>query len=475
MRTLARIFFSLLFLFAFQYSYSQLDGGAFNSTGSGFTVVSLNDYQSLGVNPANLGWKKAEHKMHVGIMDFGISIYSEPLTKSMVFNDLIGSSSDFSNQAERNDAIQRFTDTELLINVSNTLFGISYQDEKIGGFAFAVRQRVSWRSTLNNQASEFLFEGYNSPYFDSIVVTPNGDTVGFTTDPEAASQLYNPTDISHLFYNEFVLGYGRKFVDKENFKFYAGIDFKILQGFGMMNYNSITNTEVEGYQALGPAYGVKYDEPTPSSLTGSGWQTAGMGFAIDIGLSFEIYQKTKVAISINDIGSIKWDGNVYEGENVPIWKIETPGIDSYDIFSESGGIIADNTNLGKWEGLADKTVSTPMHMRIGANHQPVEMLAFGVEVLIPLGSEDLPGAYIKPYYAGGVQYYPAKWFQLSAGISYGGGYGFNIPLGFTFRPMNTESTMWEMGFATRDMTTWFKSENPVVSLVFGFLRFGFGS
>ena len=474
MKTGIRILFSLLLLFAFQSSYSQLDGGAFNSTGSGFSVVSLNDYQSLGVNPANLGWQKTSHKMHVGFFEFGLSIYSEPLTKSMVYNDLLGSSTDFTDQAQRNDAIKRFTDTELLINISNTLFGFSYQDEKLGGFAFAVRQRVSWRSTLNEQASEFLFEGYNSPYFDSIVVQPNGDTIGYSTNPDEASKLYNPTDISHLFYNEFVLGYGRKLVDKENFKFYAGIDFKLLQGYGIMNYNSISVTQVEGYQALSPSYGVKYDEPTPSQLSGSGWQTAGMGFGIDIGVSFEIYQKTRVAIALNDVGSIKWDGNVYEGENVPIWKIETPGIDNYNIFSESGGIIADNSNLGEWKGLEDKTVSTPMHLRAGANHQAMDELAFGLEVLIPLSSDDLPGEYVNPYYAAGAQYSPAKWFQLSAGFTYGGGYGLNVPLGLTFRPIHSESTLWEVGFASRDILTWFKTTDPVVSMVFGFLRFGFG-
>ncbi|MBE9483656.1 MAG: hypothetical protein IMY74_02345 [Bacteroidetes bacterium] len=474
MRLATRILFSLLLLFAFQSSYSQLDGGAFNSTGSGFSVVSLNDYQSLGVNPANLGWQQTSHKMHVGFFEFGLSIYSEPLTKSMVYNDLLGNSTDFTDQSQRNDAIKRFTDTELLINISNTLFGFSYQDEKLGGFAFAVRQRISWRSTLNKQASEFLFEGYNSPYFDSIVVQPNGDTIGYSTNPDEASKLYNPTDISHLFYNEFVLGYGRKLVDKENFKFYAGVDFKILQGYGMLNYNSISATQVEGYQALSPSYGVKYDEPTPSELTGSGWQTAGMGFGIDIGVSFEIYQKTRVAIALNDVGSIKWDGNVYQGENVPIWKIETPGIDNYNIFSESGGIIADNSSLGKWEGLKDKTVSTPMHLRAGANHQAMDELAFGLEILIPLGSDDLPGAYVNPYYAAGAQYSPAKWFQLSAGFTYGGGYGLNIPLGLTFRPIHSESTLWEVGFASRDILTFFKTTDPVVSMVFGFLRFGFG-
>ncbi|HSG67633.1 MAG TPA: DUF5723 family protein, partial [Bacteroidales bacterium] len=257
------------------------------------------------------------------------------------------------------------------------------------------------------------------------------------------------------------------------FRFYAGIDLKLLQGFGILNYNSISMIEVEGYQALSPFYGVKYNEPTPSELNGEGIKTAGMGFGIDIGLTFDIYKNTRVGIAINDIGSIKWDGNVYEGENVPIRSIETAGINNYNIFSESGGIIADNTNLGKWVGLKDKRVSLPMHMRIGASHRPVDQLSFGVEMLLPM-KKDLPGAYTDPYFAGGVKYNPSKWFQLSAGMTYGGGFGFNIPIGFTFIPVNNEQTSWELGFASRDVMTWFKQTDPMVSFVFGFLRFSFG-
>lgn len=467
------LFFSLLLLFSFESAYTQLDGGAFNSTGSGFSVVTLSDYQSLGVNPANLGWMKDGHAAHLGFFDFGLSVYSEPLTKSMVFNDLIGDSDNFSDEVKRNEAIRNFTDTELLIRITNTLFGFSYQDKDIGGFAFSLRQKIAWRSNLNEQASEFLFNGYNSSYFDSIVVQPNGDTIGYATNPLLASRAYNPTDISHLFYNEYVLGYGRKLLDKENFKMFAGIDIKLLQGYGILDYNSVSFTHVEGYQALSPFYGVKYNEPTPSELSGGGMKTAGMGFGVDLGLSFEFYQKVRMAIALNDIGSIKWDGNVYEGENVPVWSIETPGINNYNIFSESGGIIADNDHLGAWNGLVDKKVNLPMHMRFGANYLALNELTVGFELLLPLNKE-VPGAYLNEYYAAGVQYVPAPWFQLSAGFAYGGGYGFKIPIGFTFRPVNNTDTLWEIGIASRDLTTWFKTEDPLVSFVFGFLRFGFG-
>ena len=473
MKKIFKPFFVLIFLLAAISLHAQIDGGAFNNTGSGFSVVSLTDYQGLGVNPANLGWQRNNHKANLGFFETGLSIYSEPLSKRLVYTDLLGSGSNFESQAERNEAILNFTNTDLLIQITNNLVGFSYQDEKAGGFGFVVRQKIFWQSTLNEQASEFLFEGYNSAYFDSIAVQQDGDTIGYSTDPYEASKLYNPTDISHIFYNEYILGYGRKFVDKDNFKFYAGIDFKLIQGFGILNYNSISVVEVEGYQALAPFYGVKYNEPTPSELSGGGLKTAGMGFGVDIGLTFEIYEKTRISIALNDIGSIRWDGNVYEGENVPIRSIETSGINNYNIFSESGGIIADNTNFGKWRGLENKRVSLPMHLRAGASHQPLQELTFGVEMLLPM-KHDIPGAYVDPYFAGGIKYEPAKWFQLSAGFTYGGGFGFNIPMGLTFRPVNNQQTCWEVGFASRDLLSLFKQNNPMVSFVFGFLRFSFG-
>ena len=66
-----------------------------------------------------------------------------------------------------------------------------------------------------------------------------------------------------------------------------------------------------------------------------------------------------------------------------------------------------------------------------------------------------------------------SWFQLNAGFNFGGGYGFTMPVGFTFRPVNNENTMWEVGFSSRDMITWFRTDHPLVSMVFGFMRIGF--
>ncbi|MBU2651049.1 MAG: hypothetical protein KKA81_08945 [Bacteroidetes bacterium] len=474
MKKIFALLLMALFMGASEYAGAQIEYGAFNATASGSSVATLTDYQCLGVNPANLGWKRNKHNFNLGFFEGGFSIFSEPLEKKNVYKDLIGNSKNFSSKDERTEAIVNFTDTKLLIKFSETLFGISFQKDGIGGFAFTIRNHVFWNSTLNRTASELLFMGYHAPYFDSLAVDQQGDTIGYSTNPELASQLYHPTDISHILYNEYILGYGRNIIDKEKFKFYAGIDIKLLQGYGILNYNSVSPIAVEGYQALSNKYGVKYDEPTPSALTGDGFQTAGLGFGVDIGVAFEIIQKIKIGLALNDIGSIKWDGNVYGGENVNIYEIKTPGINSYDIFNESGGIIADNTNLGKWKGLASKTVQLPMHLRFGASYQALENFAVGGEFFYGF-NDDLPGALTEPFYAIGTRYLPLDWVQLSLGFNYGGGFGWNIPIGVTFIPVNKDNVSWEIGFASRDAATWFRQKDPHVSLVFGFLRFSFGT
>lgn len=476
MKKSLRFILALTLLISGSSLFSQLEYGAFNATGSAYTVSSLTDYQCLGINPANLGWKHNNHSYNLGIFEMGISIFTEPLTKKQIFNDLMGNANPFSTQAERDAAIKNFDNKRLYMSGSATLLGFSFQKEKIGGFALTVRQRVRWNNKLNLTASEFLFDGYNAPYFelipDSIAAT--GDTIGYAKVPQKASLLYHPSEMSHIMYTEYVLGYGRKLVDKDNFKFYAGVDIKYLRGYGMLQYNSISTNQAEGYQALSPGYGVSYNEPTPSQMSGGGLQTAGSGFGFDIGLSFEVYKKTKIALSVIDIGSITWDGNVYEGENTDIMIMESAGINSYDIFGESDGILSDNTNFGSWNGLAEKRVKLPMHLRFGAHHQLNEKFEFGTEYYHCLQKE-VPGALEESIFALGAKYNPASWVQISTGVTIGGYVGWDIPFGLVFKPLEKSgNTNWELGFAFRDVTSLFTSKDPTISLAFGLLRFSFG-
>lgn len=101
------------------------------------------------------------------------------------------------------------------------------------------------------------------------------------------------------------------------------------------------------------------------------------------------------------------------------------------------------------------------------------MIEVGADVYVPL-KDEVPGSYEKSVIGVGAHYDPARWIQISLGVVSGGKFGTNVPLGFTFYPIRQDENTWEIGFATRDVLSYFKSSNPTVSLAFGFLRFSFG-
>jgi len=283
-------------------------------------------------------------------------------------------------------------------------------------------------------------------------------------------------------YMEINLGYGRKVVKNENFALYLGINLKYLMGQAMARYYQNDNDELFGNSALSPGFGVEYSgdgvyDGTVNKLTGSGLKTVGSGFGFDIGTTIEIKQNLKIGLAVNDIGYIKWTKNVYEAFNGGVWRIDTPGLNNYNIFEEGQLINTDNgppphdTTL---VGISELKLNLPMNFRGGADYTFNEYIAAGLDVYVPLG-EKVPGAFEAPVFGIGVRANPANWVQLSLGVVNGGKFGTNIPFGVTFYPIKSDKNTWEVGFATRDILTLFKQTNPTVSYAFGFLRFSFGS
>lgn len=464
----------LLVLLIYVSAYSQTESSSFNATGSGYSTAYLTDYQCLGINPANLGWQWNNNHMNLGFFELAGNIYSEPLTKKQLLNDLYGNPVTLS-QTGKEEAAKKFNNSLLFGNASFTDLGFSYQSEKFGGIAFSIREKFVWSSILNETAANFLYLGYNDPYFDSLVTT-GGDTTGYATNPKYASELYNGTDQNMLLIREFNLGYGRKVVDKDNFKLYLGVGFKYLMGYGVTQYyQENSGSELIGVSALSPVFEVDYDTPTPSAITGNGYKKVGTGFGVDFGATFELMQsKMRIAVALTDLGSIKWDGNVYEGNNGRVWKIETAGIDNYNIFEQGKLIESDNYpgDGDEWIGIKEKKLSLPTALRGGMTYDINEKFDAGLDFYYPMKTE-MPGSILAPMYGLGGKYKPTAWFELSLGVVGGGKVKTSIPLGVTFYPIN-ESSTWEIGFATRDFISLFSNNNPNFSVAFGFLRFSFG-
>jgi len=470
-----RLLLILSLITAFGIVFSQTEISSFNATGGGYSTTYLTDYQCLGVNPANLGWTRNDHTMNLGFFETAVSLYSEPLTKSEIYNDLFDNEATFS-MSQKENAADNFTDARLLGIGSVMWFGFSYQDEW-GGIAFNIRDRGLWNSVLNDQASQFLFLGYWADYFDLKLPNPEDPEIGISTDPEYASTLYEGSDINFGWTREFNLGYGRRVLGNDVFDWHMGVGIKYILGYSGVQYYQDDDGKLVGWSALSPVFEVDYGEPTPSQVEGDGLKKVGNGFGFDIGTTFEYNKKLKVGLAVNDIGSITWNGNVYEGRDVRICSIESGGLDNYNVFEQGQLISADNCpdDPNQWVGLEERKVNLPMNFRAGASYRFSEYVEAGFDAYIPL-KKDVVGAIYKPVFGIGARYDAAPWVQLSLSVvtSSKDYFGTNVPFTILFYPTKTDETTWTIGLGTRDMITLFSQNNPTVSYAFGFLRFSFG-
>lgn len=454
-------------LFSSSLMMAQSEMSAVYTTGSGLSSTMLSDYQTAGINPANLGWSRDGRKFHFGLAEICGSIYSQPLTRTDLFN-LFKSDMDFT-QMDKYDAVRNFSNARLILDISALAAGFSWQDEKIGGFAFHVRDRNLTNMKLNSLVADILWMGYNSNYFDvKYFDEALGKWVGESTDPMPITELLKGTSFTELWIREYGFSYGRSVISTDKVKLYVGAGVKLINGLGIVQVTTY-NDELRAYSSLSPGFDFEYPQGTPSVAQGSGFSPVGKGTAFDLGATIDLYDQVRIGMAVNDIGSIKWDGNVYEASySATITRIETEGIstESIDKIFEA---IAVKDDIFEWHGLDSKRTDLPTTWRTGAIYTGLKRLTVGVDFMAPLKKQ--PGSYEQTNWAIGAHYNPYGHFVVSTGMGGGGNTGFRIPLGLSFEILPG----WEAGFATRDITTLLRNKDPYMSVAMGFLRFGFGT
>jgi hypothetical protein len=479
-------------------AFAQHEYSSFTATGRGGATTFVTDYQAIGINPANLGWTWdfEEKKVAMGFSEFSYSMYSEALSKQELrdnFKAMIGGDAEEFTHAEKIQAGQDFANSPFSMNFDFGSFGFAFTTESAGGFAFGIRDRFQWNSTLSKNASEILFQGYTAPYFDSLVIVDQNqiattianyenistDTLamiqsGFSALPRLMSDVLNGTSINMSWTREYGFSYGVKLLETEDvFALYAGAGIKFVQGIGLVSVD-VNGGNLEAFSALSPRFDIDYGSAALSNPSAIAKETTGLpspvgkGWGFDFGFNMTIKNKLKIGAAITNIGSVTWDGNVYTATDTLIYDSQNGGIDSYNIFGEVDDIIGDN-GLFKWGGVAEKEVSLPTTARVGASLVIGEKLEVGMDVILPIGDE-VPGSYEKAVIGFGGDFSPIPQIQLSGGFLTGGNYDFQIPVGVTF--ILGDGT-WEAGIASRDMITFFAKNGPTISLSTGFMRFRF--
>lgn len=470
---------------------AQTEGAAFTLTGMGVATPFASDYQALGINPGNLDIdNRYNRKITFGLLEGGVSLYSEVLTKpelrQNIFQEKI---KDFSQDQKREYALA-FANSKNSVDVDMTTFGFSLQTARIGTFAVNTRERIDYYSKLGNQVAQLMWLGYNAPYFDSLVVAnangsfdtiPNSQSIdpqtmanvieGITAlqNAQSLSQLLQGTVFRFSWMQEINLGWGKRILNKENLQLHGGLGLKLLIGRGMTEIVADGgNTEVFG--ALSPFFGIEYDgidQSNPSAFAEDApkLKPVGTGFGFDLGATAILYKKFIVSAAVNDIGSITWDGNIYTLKDINLTSFENGGLESVD-FVEQIQSINGGDGLLEWQGTASRVTKLPSTMRAGFAFDNQKNLRAGIDIVAPL-NENI-GSMEKAVIAVGGEFSPIPWIHLQAGLVQGGNYDTKIPVGIYF---SLGKGSYEFGVSSRDMVTFFRNDQPTISMAFGFLRF----
>lgn len=468
---------------------AQTDLSVFSTTGRAAATTFVTDYQAIGINPANLGWAGRYPDKHlcIGLAEGTYSIYSEALTRSDLRKRFLHVDQPFT-QDEKVDAAKKIANAGFTLNADVMLLGAAYRTDPLGGLGFQVHDRVQWSSVFGPLASDLIFLGSSSNYFDQLILA-NGDTIPNTdglsqatidqivqgirsNDPYTLSKALDGSRIAFNWYREFNLSYGRSIVHNDGLDLYAGVGVKFLLGVGIIDVAS-KNGKLTAYSALSPFFDIDYGtaaNSNPSRLSGTNGllpKSAGKGFGMDLGLSAIIHGKLKVGMALTNLGSIAWDGNVYEAKDALLTELSSDGMDSYNFFDGIDDYVT-NSGIMEWKGESSRKVPLPANLRTGAGWVIGDLAEVGVDVVLPMNDE--PGSYGKAVIGAGGDIRPLEWLQLSAGVVTGGDYDTKIPVGITF---NVAKGTWEFGVASRDAVTFFADTRPTLSLSMGFLRFRF--
>ncbi|AEA44487.1 hypothetical protein Fluta_2502 [Fluviicola taffensis DSM 16823] len=495
---LMKLKLALAFLLSISFSYSQTQGVAFPTVGKGVSTPFVTDYHALGINTSALGWRPryAGKKFTLGTTEMAFGVSSDSLNSKKLMNlskTLINAAQhknpneiDYKRQME---SVGNYAEAGVAINFDYNWLGFSYYNEKFGGIAFNIRESYSWYSKLNSQTTDLLFRGKVSSVFDSLTVVYGSDTSriannanisqdtlnnvisGSLNVPIQLSALTKGTQIQMLWSRSYNIGYGRKLFGKDSvFEVYAGLGARLITSMAMFNMTS-DETGIRMFSSITPTFDINYGNVSGSNVKTKSKGLApvmGTGYGIDLSASLILFNKLKIAVAVNNIGSVTYKRNVYKVKDTLFASFELGGVNSDNITQSVNQLVRDN-GLLTLEGEQKYTVINASDFRFGVSFDPIKYVRIGLDIVAPFNKEN-PGSLQNPVYSVGADIIPVKWLQFSIGYYGGGIYKHNMPLGVTFI---LKDGAYEFGIASRDALSFFLKNGTSVSAALGFARVRF--
>ena len=475
----------LLWLFPCLGAYAQIELSNFTATGrAGISTTLATDYQAQGINPANLAFEPTYEGKHVtiGFGELGFSTYSDALSKINLRTAVFNPNHKLTSQEKYQTALD-FANKGVTVNLDFLYGGYSWQKPSGGmGFCFTMRERAQLYTKLNPNTADILYNGWNSAYFrDSLLTEIDTTGGGFKVDtigaiaraPKLLSDLLDGTRLSLAWFREYGFGYGVNILHNFDLKLDMGVGVKYIQGIGFLDIES-KGANMTAFIAASPGFSfitlskLPVSANTDTNNIGFLPNPAGHGVGFEVGFTAILKEKYIFSAAVNDIGSVTYQTNAYTASDTLLTNIATNGLDSYNFF-RADQFEGFQEDVIKWRGLERRSYSLPTKLRLGAAITKEKYNA-GLELVIPLNK--VSGNFVKPFYSIGGEYKGISWLRVGSGLMFGGNYNktFLVPLGVTFIIKNG---LWEIGVASRDIITYMKGKNPILSVSSGFLRFRF--
>ncbi len=508
--SLLTTFFSVLFFLVSDLrAIAQGDISAFTATGRGVATTFTTDYQTIGINPANLGFRRSfrDPKITIGFLEQSSSFFSGALSRRELIKTIV-SPGDFNfSIEEKKNAIPRLANKALSANIDFMIFGVSISLPKIGGFAFSMRDRIQFFTRLNPTVTEIAFLGQNASYFPDLELSsgriiPNNPNLaervreqvtggGYYNNPNRAKnygEILDGSRISSVWYREYNFSYGAKIVDQYNLSVHAGVGTRYIQGIALIDLLAENNQLVQDNISLSPTFGLNFGEDVnkpqaPSfqspqqgasfSKKALGAKPVGSGVGFDFGLNFVIKRNFYLGVALNNIGSINWTGNAYNLSDGQLVQAEGTGLNSFNIFAGTQNELrfGGDKSLLQLNGINNIKTELPSTLRVGGSYEYFRTFHIGFDVIVP--TNNVSGNLNEVWYGIGGDWRINRFFKVSMGFNTGGNQGgkVNVPMGITY---NAGRRFYEMGIATRDISSYLASNfagGTTISLAFGFLRF----
>jgi hypothetical protein len=489
-----------LILFSTFHLFSQTQGSAYTAVGKGVATTFLTDYQCLGVNVSALGWGTGydKKKFTMGSSEFGFGLSSDVLTQqrlknfaNSIYTAIAYDSAKVINWKDQQAAIAEYAQAGVNLYADYNWGGFSFQGKLFGGIAFNVRENYQWYSKLSPNATNLIVNGKVSNLFDSLDIKvgnittriPNTNHLspdslknvvsGTMTIPLHLSTLLHGTDIKMVWNRSYNLGYGRKIFGIDSvFNLYAGIGGRIIKSMAMFDLDA-TQNGITLHSALTSSFNINYQSVmsginTVKNYSGGIPPAVGSGYGIDLSVSAIFWNKLKVAMAVNNIGSVTYDRNVYRVKDTLIGNIGINSLTDMNLTKAVNQLLTKG-GLLTLEGQEKYKLANAATFRFGASFHIKKILGVGFDLVAPFNSEN-PGSIKNTVVSFGGDLRPLKWLQLSCGYFGGGIYKNNMPVGINFIMRDGG---YEFGVSSRDALSFFQKDAHSLSFAMGFARVRF--